>query len=88
MYIVLLAAFIILWAMKTEYRYKVRDYFDTLSNRTGKKYLKLVSNMLDCDYCLSFWVSLTIAVLAFAITHDYSWLLTPFLTTPLIRFLL
>lgn len=74
--------------MKTEYRYKVRDYFDVLFNRTGKKYFKLISDMLDCDYCLSFWVSLSIAIVAFILTLDYTWLITPILTTPLIRFLL
>lgn len=84
----LLSAFIILGAMKTEIRYKIRDYFDILSNRTEKKQFKLVSDMLDCDYCLSFWLSLSIAITAFILTKDSSWLLTPFLAAPLIRFLL
>jgi hypothetical protein len=87
-YIVLITAFIILWSMKTEYRYKVRDFFDIQFNRTGKKYFKLISDMLDCDFCLSFWVSLVIAALIAIITFDFSWLLIPFMSTPLIRFLL
>ena len=74
----LLSAFIILGAMKTEIRYKIRDYFDILSNRTEKKQFKLVSDMLD----------LSIAIIAFILTKDSSWLLTPFLAAPLIRFLL
>jgi hypothetical protein len=74
--------------MKTEYRYKVRDFFDIQFNRTGKKYFKLISDMLDCDFCLSFWVSLVIAALIAIITFDFSWLLIPFMSTPLIRFLL
>lgn len=74
--------------MKTEYRYKVRDFFDTQFNRTGKKYFKLISDMLDCDFCLSFWISLVITALIAIITFDFSWLLIPFMSTPLIRFLL
>ena len=84
----MITAFIILWSMKTEYRYKVRDFFDIQFNRTGKKYFKLISDMLDCDFCLSFWVSLVIAALIAIITFDFSWLLIPFMSTPLIRFLL
>lgn len=87
-HITLLSSFVILLATKTECRYKARDFFDVLSNRTRKKYLKLVSDMLDCDFCLSFWVSLIFAIVAFIITLDYSWLITPFLATSLIRFLL
>ena len=48
-FITVLSTFIILGAMKTEIRYKIRDYFDILSNRTEKKQFKLVSDMLDCD---------------------------------------
>lgn len=87
-YVVLLASFAILWTMKTEYRDRARDYFDIQFNRTNKKIFKLLAEMLDCDYCLSFWVSFLIALIAFIITQDFTWLLVPFLTTPLIRFLL
>ena len=44
-FVALFSAFIILGAMKTEIRYKIRDYFDILSNRTEKKQFKLVSDM-------------------------------------------
>lgn len=87
-FITLLSAFIILGAMKTEIRYKVRDIFDALYFTCERKLFKLIASMLDCDYCLSFWLSLSIAIIAFILTKDSSWLLTPFLATPLIRFLL
>lgn len=86
--ITLLAAFIILWSMKTEYRYLVRDKFDELSCKKKNKAYQLIAKMLDCDFCLSFWVSLILAMYMFIITFDYSWLAVPFLSTPLIRFIL
>lgn len=86
--ITLLAAFIILWSMKTEYRYLIRDKFDTLSNRKKNKVYHLIAEMLDCDFCLSFWVSLAVAFYMYILTFDYSWLIVPFLSTPLIRFII
>ena len=71
-FVALFSAFIILGAMKPEITYKLRDYFDILSNRTEKKQFKLISDMLDCDYCLSFWLSLSIAIIAFILTKDSS----------------
>lgn len=86
--IALLAAFFILWFTKTEYRYKVRDIFDSLYFMYKIKVFQVVAKMLDCDFCLSFWVSLIIALCMFILTFNYSWLTTPFLSTPLIRFIL
>lgn len=84
--ITLLAAFIILWSMKTECRYLIRDKFDKLSDKN--KIYQLIVKMLDCDFCLSFWVSSALAIFMFIIAFDYSWLIVPFLSTPLIRFIL
>jgi len=86
--IALLTAFIILGATKTEIRYKVRDAFDSLYLKRKIKLYVLIASMLNCDYCFSFWMSLLISIVAFIISRDTTWLLTPILSTPIARFLL
>ena len=78
--VALLAAFTILVLSKTDIRYKLRDICDT-------KKLKYISKMLDCDFCFGFWLAVLIAVISFAITLQCNWLITPFLSAPLIRLL-
>lgn len=86
--VALLSAFIILGATKTGIRDKVRDIFDALYFTYEQKLFKLIASMLDCDYCFSFWMSLFICIIAFALTFDLTWLIVPVLSTPLTRFLL
>ena len=78
--IALLAAFVILVLSKTGLRYELRDICDT-------KKFKYISKMLDCDFCFSFWLAVLIASICFAITLQHSWLIAPFLSTPITRLL-
>lgn len=76
----LAVAFIILFGNKTELRYKLRDIFD----REG---VSLIAKMLDCDFCLSFWL-LVLATMIFGVIsgEGLCLLLIPFIATPLTRF--
>jgi hypothetical protein len=78
--VALLAAFIILFIGKTEIRIKLRDFND-------KHGLYLIANMLDCDFCLSFWTCLfvTIGVSFIGYRPD---LLVVLCATPITRYLL
>lgn len=84
----LLVTFIILLASKTEIRYKVRDYFDVIADKYKCEHIRLISKMLDCDFCFSFWLSLLVSSIFATFTADLNWLYIPFLSTPLTRFLL
>lgn len=77
----LTTAFIILFANKSEIRIKLRDWCDI-------KKLSLIAKMLDCDFCLSFWMNLLFAIVCTFISCDASWLFIPIFSTPLTRFLL
>lgn len=46
------------------------------------------SKMFSCDFCLSWWVSLTISVIVFLVTRDALVLSAPFGSTMLTRILL
>ena len=46
------------------------------------------SKMFSCDFCLSWWVSLTISVIIFLVTRDALVLSAPFGSTMLTRILL
>ena len=75
--VALAATFTIQFAEKRGYR----DF--AIDNTKG-----LLQQMLQCDFCLGFWISLVISiVLALALSNW--WLLaTPAFTTPLVRYLL
>ena len=49
---------------------------------------KLVSELFDCDFCLSWWICVTVAVIAAIIDWDASILITPLFATPITRALL
>lgn len=46
---------------------------------------KLISKMLNCDFCLSFWVCVLISVAIFIKIGNASIFAIPFLATPVIR---
>ena len=49
----------------------------------------LISKLFDCDFCLSFWVSLILAVIFTLITRELSvFIIVPFISTPIARMLL
>lgn len=79
--VALIAAFIILYANKSEIRIKLRDFCD-------EHKLSLIAKMFDCDFCLSFWTSLAISIVIALITKDTEYLLVVPLSTPIIRFLI
>ena len=54
--IALTASFIILFLGKTGLREKTRNYFD-------EKNIIYVANMIDCDFCLSFWTCVCVYIL-------------------------
>jgi hypothetical protein len=51
----LISAFIILFLGRTNLRIKLRDFCDVHG-------ISLIAEMLDCDFCLSFWMCLCIAL--------------------------
>ena len=71
------AAFIILFISKIG----LRNYLIAISP-------KLISQLFDCDFCLSFWLSLVLAsILAIIFGNPYI-LFISILSTPVARFLL
>lgn len=49
----------------------------------------LISKLFDCDFCLSFWTSLILAVIFALITRELSiFIIVPFISTPIARMLL
>lgn len=49
---------------------------------------KLISKLFDCDFCLSFWLSLIYAIVLAIALDDINIVFTPTLSTPLTRILL
>ena len=81
----LLTAFLILYSNKTGIRYKIRDYLDLHYNN---KFTNLVSRMLDCDFCLSFWLNLIIAIVAAIMLQNPKLFFVPIFSTPITRILI
>ena len=73
----LTAAFVILFITKIGIR-----------NWLAERSPKLIYEMLNCDFCLSFWVGLAITLIVIAIGADWYYIFLPVLTTPITRFLL
>ena len=46
---------------------------------------KLISELFNCDFCLSFWVCLFFSLVLLIFTGDTRLLITPFLASPLTR---
>ena len=78
--VALLAAFIILFLNKTGLRIKFRDYNDKIG-------ISIVADMLDCDFCLSFWTCFCVAMALLLLGFEIS-MLVPFCATPITRYLL
>lgn len=77
----LVVAFVILVLTKTGLRDKTRDAFDL-------KHIGFMADMIDCDLCLSFWVSVCTCISAAIYSGDISWIYVPAFSTPITRFLL
>lgn len=77
----LIVAFAMLVLTKTGLRDKTRDAFDS-------KQIAFMADMIECDFCLSFWISVCICISAAIYNGDISWLSVPVFSTPLTRILL
>lgn len=79
--IALMAAFVILFLGKTGLRTKLRDYYDKIG-------ISVLADMLDCDFCLSFWTCLVIAMLLWILFGCEPDFLVLFCAPPITRYLL
>lgn len=71
------SAFLILFIGKTG----IRNFVISISP-------KLISELFDCDFCLSFWSSLILAAALAIIFSDMSLVFAPIVSTPIARHLL
>lgn len=76
-YIALAAAFVILLIGKLGIRDSVIA-----------KAPKLISQLFDCDFCLSFWTSAILAVILAIFFSEFSILFIPIISTPITRILI
>ena len=76
-YIALAAAFIILLIGKLGIR-------DSIVAKTPK----LISQLFDCDFCLSFWMSVILAVILAIFFREMNILFIPIISTPITRILI
>lgn len=76
-YIALAAAFVILLIGKLG----IRDNIIA-------KAPKLISQLFDCDFCLSFWTSLILAVILAIFFREMNILFIPIVSTPITRILI
>ena len=79
--IALVATFIILFLGKTGLRTKLRDWSDA-------KGISLLADMLDCDFCLSFWVCFCLACGLTVFGYEIYVISTAICASPITRFLL
>lgn len=75
--IALVAAFIILLIGKLG----IRNYIIARAPR-------LISQLFECDFCLSFWISFILAIFLAIFFDELSILFIPVLSTPITRILL
>lgn len=79
--IALFSTFVELFMSKSGFRYLLRDQCDDID-------FALIAKMLDCDFCLGFWLSVIISIVMVLITLDPSYFYVPVFATPIIRFLI
>lgn len=78
--IALFSVFVELFMSKSGSRYWLRDQCDYIG-------FTIVAKMLDCDFCLGFWLSVITSIAMVMITLDLSYIYVPVFATPIIRFL-
>lgn len=78
--VALIAAFIILFLGKTGLRTKLRDYCDKIG-------IAILADMLDCDFCLSFWTCFVVAMFLWTFGYKQDFLVL-FCAPPITRYLL
>ena len=60
----------------------VASFFLLLFKKIG---IDLISELAHCDFCLSWWLSLIVAIIAAAIIGDWWAIATAILATPICR---
>lgn len=78
--VALVAAFIILFLGKTGLRTKFRDWNDKIG-------ISIAADMLDCDFCFSFWTCLFVALSFWAFGYEPHFLVL-LCAPPITRYLL
>ena len=78
--IALFSAFVELFMSVSGFRYWLRDQCDSMD-------FTLFVKMLECDFCLGFWLSVIISITMVLITLDPSYFCVPVFATPITRFL-
>ena len=78
--VALFSAFVELFMSISGFRYWLRDQCDSID-------FTIIAKMLDCDFCLGFWLSVIISIAMVLITLDTSYFYAPVFATPIIRFL-
>ena len=78
--IALFSTFAELFMSKSGFRYWLRDQCDDID-------FTLIAKMLDCDFCLGFWLSVIISIAMVLIMLDPSYFYAPVFATHIIRFL-
>lgn len=76
--IALLSNFVVLFISKIGLRDKI----------IMKAKVKKISEMFDCDFCLSFWTNVVICLVCSIVMSDISIMLIPFIAAPITRFLI
>lgn len=78
--VALLASFVILFLGKTNIRYTVRNYFDSIG-------ITIIADMLDCDFCLSFWTCFIVSIIFWIFAWPIS-IILPLCSAPITRYLI
>ena len=75
--VALLTAFVIILAKK----WGIVEYVQIHGN-------DFFSKLASCDFCMSWWTSLAVSIIAVIVTGDWTLIFLPFFVTPLSRFIL
>ena len=78
--IALFSTFVELFMSKSGFRYWLRDQCDNID-------FTIIAKMLDCDFCLGFWLSVIISIAMVLITLGPSYIYVPVVATRIVRFL-
>ena len=76
----LFSAFVELFISVSGLRYWLRDQCDDMG-------FTFFVKMLECDFCLGFWLSVIISIIMVLVTLDPLYLLVPVFATPITRML-
>lgn len=78
MFVALIATFVILFISKTG----IRDFVVL-----RVKY-KLIADLFECDFCLSFWIAVVLAIIISFVFNNFYYIVIPVFSAPISRKLL